>query len=91
VLKDLYQDPQELTSFLDVSDKDMRERFKAHKDEHDEEDVSPFEQYEAAAAEELPLYRGERAKSKRSTCGKCEELIAKGALRFGSLDAESGT
>jgi hypothetical protein len=91
VLKDLYQDPQEISSFLEVTDTDMRARFNAHKDQHEEEGVSPFEEYEAAAAEELPLYRGERAKSQRSTCGKCEQLIAKGAVRFGSLDAESGT
>ena len=60
--------------------------------------TASYEFYEAAAEEEMPAYRVERAKSGRSGCAqkgaakKCgdDKLIALGALRVGSLDDANG-
>ncbi len=50
-----------------------------------------YEYYEAAAEEEVPGYRVELAKSGRSKCVKCKDLVEKGAVRIGSLDEYAGS
>ncbi len=59
------------------------------------EDVPSYEHFEEAAREEVPGYRVELAKSGRSQCVVCrregaKEPIAKGEVRVGSLDENSG-
>lgn len=60
----------------------------------------PWQYYYDAAAEEVPPYKVELAKSGRSKCNatkaarKCDvedPLIGKGEIRIGSLDAQAGT
>mmetsp|Transcript_2524 Transcript_2524/g.5431 ORF Transcript_2524/g.5431 Transcript_2524/m.5431 type:complete len:849 (+) Transcript_2524:32-2578(+) len=59
------------------------------------EEVPSYEHFEEAAREEVPGYRVELAKSGRAQCVVCKrdgakEPIAKGDVRVGSLDENSG-
>ena len=54
-------------------------------------DYQSWDYYADAAAEEVPLYRVEPARSNRSTCQATGEAIPKGAVRVGVMDHESGS
>jgi hypothetical protein len=53
--------------------------------------IPKAEFFEAAFQAGVAFYTVEPARSARSTCGKCKSLIAKGAVRIGSLIEDAGT
>lgn len=55
--------------------------------------VPSYDHFAEAAAEAVPSYRAEKAKSKRSKCKKkgCGAAIPKDAVRVGSIDKDSGS
>lgn len=72
--------------------------FKRAEEWFESTEVPSWEFYAEAAAEPVPIYRMERAKSNRSRCQqqgaakKCvDQTIPKGTLRLGTIDDNSGT
>lgn len=51
----------------------------------------PWEFYEAAAEDVMPIYRVELAKSSRSACQKCKKTIDEGTIRAGWMDPITGS
>lgn len=97
VLKDLYS-KNAVTTFCVANHQPSREDLGRAFAHYEGQPVPSYDFFAEAAAEEVPGYRIENAKSGRSKCAqkskkyrKCQDLIIeKDAVRIGSLNKETG-
>ena len=97
VLREMVQDGS-VGSFADASGRSTADAYSSSYDNHAGRPTPSWEYYSSAAAEAVPIYRTEQAKSGRSKCSqkgkkakRCsDELIDKGAVRVGTMNMEAG-
>lgn len=88
-LRQIYE--KGIGTFASKTVQDQETSYNVHFAEFGDVPTPSWEFYEAQAAEVMPTYRVELAKSGRSRCVKSDTLIEKGEVRIGSIIPDVGS